>query len=118
MSQLLPDLILIGLLVLGFMHWSSSQKVKEIALLAVQRYCRQSDIQLLDGYVALNALWCKRDQQSKLRAWRSYLFEFTASGNDRYQGRIVILGKEIQFIQLDPTFQKPLKDEEHDQEAS
>jgi hypothetical protein len=99
------------------MYWSSSQKVKEIAFHAVQRYCRQSHIQLLDDYVALNALWCKRDQQGKLRAWRSYLFEFTASGNDRYQGRIVILGEKIQFIQLDPAFQKPLETQQPDQDT-
>lgn len=112
MSLLLPNLIVIGLLVLAYLHWVGSQKVKEIAYLAVQRYCRQNDIQMLDDYVALNALWCKPDKQGAIRAWRSYLFEFTASGNDRYQGRIVILGKQIQFIQLDPAYQASQKQDQ------
>ena len=50
------------------------------------------DLQLLDESVALRALWFKRSPDGQLR-WRSYNFDFTSTGDDRYQGRIILLGK-------------------------
>jgi hypothetical protein len=96
------ELVMIVLLVGFLFYWSSSQKVREIALQAAKKYCQKMDIQMLDDYVALNALWFKRDQYGKIRVWRSYLFEFTATGEDRYNGKIIILGEIIESIQLEP----------------
>lgn len=76
--------------------------VRDIALDAVQTHCRRLDLQLLDGYVALTGLWPKRDKHGKIRAWRAYCFEFSSTGNERYQGKIVMLGREIENIYLDP----------------
>ena len=86
-----------------------------MAFKAVPRYWRHSEIQILDDYIGLNAFWCKRNPKGKFRAWRSYLFEFTASGNERFQGRIVYLGEKLQFIQLDPVFQAMLEAREQEQ---
>jgi len=96
------ELIMIVLLVGFLLYWSSSQEIREIALKAAKGYCQKMDIQMLDDYVALNALWLKRDQHGKIRVWRSYLFEFTATGEDRYNGKIIMLGKIIESIQLEP----------------
>lgn len=95
------ELVMIILLVGFLFYWSSSQKIREIALKAAKDYCQKMDIQMLDDYVALNALWLKRDQYGKIRVWRSYLFEFTATGEDRYNGKIIMLGKIIESIQLE-----------------
>ncbi len=96
------ELIMILLLVGFFLYWSSAQKIREIALKTAVAYCQKMDIQMLDGYVALNALWLKRDNNGKIRIWRSYLFEFTATGEDRYNGKVVMLGKLIESVQLEP----------------
>lgn len=57
---------------------------------------------MLDGYVALNKLRLKRDESGKIRIWRSFLFEFTSTGEERYDGQITLLGVKILSIQLDP----------------
>jgi hypothetical protein len=96
------ELVMIVLLVGILLYWSSSQKIREIAFNAAKIYCQKMDIQILDDYVALNALWLKRDKYGKIRVWRSYLFEFTATGEDRYNGKIIMLGTFIESIQLEP----------------
>lgn len=98
----LPDVILIGLFIAFYFYWSSSQRVKEIALRATQSYCNKMEVQMLDGYVALNKLRLKRDESGKIRIWRSFLFEFTSTGEERYDGQITLLGVKILSIQLDP----------------
>ncbi len=60
------------------------------------------NVQLLDDYVALNALWLKRDERGWVKPWRSYMFEFTSTGNDRYNGKIVLLGQRVLSVQLQP----------------
>ncbi len=96
------ELVLIALLVGFLLYWSSSQQIREIAFKTAKAYCQKMEIQMLDDYVALNALWFKRDEYGKIRVWRSYLFEFTATGEDRYNGKIIMLGKSIESIQLEP----------------
>ncbi|MEE9356111.1 MAG: DUF3301 domain-containing protein [Methylococcaceae bacterium] len=102
MSFAYSELVIIALLLWFLVYWSNSLQVREIALKASKAYCEKMDVQLLDGYVALKALWLKRDKNGKLRAWRSYLFEFTATGEDRYNGIIVTLGKHVESIELEP----------------
>ena len=98
----IADLILICLLLFCFWYWNNAQQVKEIAHHAVKRYCLKLDLQMLDDYVALNAFWLKRNDQGKLQLWRSFVFEFTSTGEDRYNGRIIMLGRVIEAIQLEP----------------
>jgi hypothetical protein len=96
-SELVMILLLVGFL----LYWSSAQQIREIALRTAKAYCQKMDVQMLDGYVALNALWLKRDKYGKIRVWRSYLFEFTATGQDRYNGKVIMLGKVIESVQLE-----------------
>ncbi len=94
------DLLLITLLLfLGF-YWSNAMKAREFAYAAVLVHCKKMDVQLLDQYVALNGFWLKRDSQGKWVGWRSYQFEFTSTGEERYQGKIVILGRKVINIEL------------------
>lgn len=76
--------------------------MKEIALAATRKYCRQMDVELLDDTVVLRGFWLKRDDHGRLRMWRSFLFEFTSTGEERYSGRIVLLGNRVEDIQLEP----------------
>lgn len=76
--------------------------MKERALAASKHYCHQMDVNLLDDSVVLKGFWFKRDANGSLRMWRSYLFEFTATGFDRHNGKIVLLGNKVESIQLEP----------------
>ncbi len=96
------DLLLIVLLVAVCLLWSNSLAARELALNAVKSYCLKMDVQLLDDYVALTGLWPKRNIQGKIQAWRSYTFEFSSTGHERYNGKIIILGHVVESIVLEP----------------
>ncbi len=83
-------------------HWWGATGVKERALAAAQRHCREFDVQLLDSSVMINRLWVKKDAQGYWRLWRAYLFEFTATGEDRFKGRVITLGRRIEKVELEP----------------
>ncbi len=98
----MTDIIaIIALLLLGQFWWSAMQ-AREQALQAVLLYCQKMEITLLDDCVALTAAWFKRDKQGKWRAWRSYSFEFTVTGYERYQGKIILLGSQLESITTQP----------------
>lgn len=96
------DLLLIMLLLLVGYVWSEGLKASEIAFRFAKTHCQKMEVQLLDEYVALNGFWPKRDETGKLKAWRSYQFEFTSTGNERYHGKLIMLGKKVTSIQLEP----------------
>lgn len=96
------DFFLIILLLLIGYYWSDSTNAREIAFHFVKNHCQQLDVQLLDEYVALNGFWLKRDQHGKIKIWRSYQFEFTSTGNERYNGKVIMLSRIITSIQLEP----------------
>lgn len=96
------EIILSIFIVIVGWFWSSSMKAREIALHVVRHRCRQMELQLLDDYVALTGLWPRRNAGGKIQAWRSYVFEFSVSGTDRYRGKIVLLGGQVESIYLEP----------------
>lgn len=96
------DFFLILLLLCIGSYWSNAMKAREIALRAVKIYCQKMEVLLLDEYVALNGQWLKRNENGKLKVWRSYQFEFSSTGDERYHGKAVMLGREVISIQLEP----------------
>lgn len=97
----LSDLFWLTLIVLLLLHWWQSLKIKEVALKAASRHCKELDLQLLDQSVYLRGIWLKRNDQGKIKIWRSYLFDFTATGDDRAKGRIALLGAQVTGITLE-----------------
>ncbi len=93
--------LLLVVLLVGAYYWSA-QGVREVALAATRRHCERHQLQLLDDSVALRALWAKRDASGRWRLWRAYQFEFTATGDERYTGRTVTLGRQVEIILLPP----------------
>jgi hypothetical protein len=89
-----------GLAVL--VYWWQGQGIKSRALQAVKAHCKTMDVQLLDESIVLRGFWLKRDGRGSLRIWRSYLFEFSSTGEQRYTGRVILLGPHIESVQLDP----------------
>ena len=96
------EILFILLFTAGFLYWQSSQKVREIALAATRRHCRDLELQMLDGYIAFHALSLKRDRRGKLHIARGYQFEFSSTGTERYNGQIYMLGRRVESIQLEP----------------
>jgi hypothetical protein len=85
-----------------FWYWSSAIIVQEHAYHAVKQHCQLLQLQMLDDYVAFNTIIGKRDSQGLLRFMRRYHFEFSATGNERYNGAITLVGRKTFKIQLEP----------------
>jgi len=100
--MMLSDLILIVLLLTAYLYWLDGQKVKEIAFKAVRAHCLSLEVQMLDEYVALESVRSKRDQSGKMRIRRIFLFEFSSTGNERYNGICFMLGQRVEAIQMEP----------------
>ncbi len=96
----LTDLALLLALFLLIYHIWRAQGLRERCIVAVQRHLASQDLQLLDENIALRALWFKRNRRGQFCLWRRYHFEFSAQGDERYQGRIITLGEHIESIQL------------------
>ena len=98
----LGDVAIAALLAAVLLLWWNAQGAKQIALQATRAYCKQMDVQLLDDVVALKGFWIKRNDSGQLCLWRSYAFEFTATGHERYSGKVILLGRQVETIQLQP----------------
>ncbi|WP_339897411.1 DUF3301 domain-containing protein [uncultured Gilvimarinus sp.] len=89
------------IIAVGYYWWRALQS-KAVALGYAQRHCKEMDVQLLDQSVYLRRLWFKRNSRGALSLWRAFYFEFTSTGEDRYSGRVVMLGRRVEAVQLDP----------------
>lgn len=96
------NLFLICVLLLIGYYWSSSMKAREIAFRAAVAHCRKMEVMLLDDYVALIGQWLKRDELGRVKVWRSFQFEFSSTGDERYHGKVIMLGGNVLSIQLEP----------------
>lgn len=96
----LGDLFIWSLVIFACIVFWRGQGVREIAMDAARRHCEQMDVQWLDGNVALRGLWLKRDRRGNIHFWRSYIFEFSSTGDERYSGRVVLLGEKVESVQL------------------
>ena len=97
----LGQLFLIFLAIFGAWYWWRAKEIKDLVLQAAKQYCKTMDVLLLDDAIYLRGIWFKRDSEGRVRVWRRFLFEFTATGEERYTGRAILLGKRIEHIQLD-----------------
>jgi hypothetical protein len=99
---MIDHFVLITILVLSFLCWFHGQKMKEIAYRATREHCQTVQVQMLDEYIAGNGLWLKRDKTGKIRWQRTFLFEFTSTGEQRYNGKIIMLGDQVESITMEP----------------
>ena len=93
---------LIALAVIGLVvwYWSDSLGTRERALRICAEACRQIDVQLLDQTVAVRKLGIGRDGSGRFRLRRDYAFEFSIDGIERYRGHAVLLGRFLEYVQL------------------
>ena len=92
----------IVLIVAGGLFWVDSLKARERALDAGRGACKRYGVQLLDETVQFAQLRPARDDEGRLRLRRTYTFEFSDTGDNRRHGAIVMLGGELQDLQLEP----------------
>ena len=96
------ELAAIVLIFAGLFFWVDSLRARERALLAGRNACERYGVQLLDETVAFARLRLARNDEGQLRLKRTYTFEFSDTGDNRRHGAIVMLGSELQDMQLEP----------------
>jgi len=94
----------ITLLILGFIawYWSYSQKIKQLALRASVKRCKEAGVQFLDHSVVLHRFAFKKNKADRWKMIREYRFEFTSTGENRYTGRVVLQGGYVVSLELEP----------------
>jgi|SRR5688572_2472630 len=92
----------IVLICAGIFFWLDSLRARERAVQAGRAACQRHELQFLDDTVSFTRVRLARDDGGQLKIARTYSFEFSDTGNNRRQGAIVMLGGELQHLQLDP----------------
>jgi len=90
------------LIAAGVFFWIDSLRARERALAAGRSACARYGVQFLDETVVFARLRLGRDDAGQLCLRRTYTFEFSDTGDNRRHGAIVMLGGELQDMQLEP----------------
>lgn len=97
----LTALILLILVVGGFWFWSDSLRARERMLETCARLCRDLHLQFLDETVTLASIRPGRSEAGWPQLIRRYQFEFSGTGQDRWQGRATLAGQRVLSVQFD-----------------
>jgi hypothetical protein len=90
------------LLVGAGLLWADSLRARERAVRAGRDACARYGLQFLDETVSFTRMRLARDGDGRVKIARTYTFEFSDTGNNRRDGAIVMLGGELQDLQLEP----------------
>ncbi len=100
-SSTLIALLLLALVIGSAWFWSDSLKARERMLETCARLCRDSRLQFLDETVTLASLRLGRSAAGWPQFIRLYLFEFSGTGQDRWQGRATLAGQRVISVQFE-----------------
>lgn len=95
--------VVAGLVLLALLSWFwRARGVRELALQHALQRCRAEGLQLLDAHVAFAGWRWLRVNDKQRRLVRSYSFEFSVTGVDRYTARLTLFGRQLQQVELPP----------------
>ena len=94
-------ILMLLLVVATFLFWNDSLKARERMVQTCARLCREIKVQFLDETVSLDRLSLRRGPHGWPEFNRVYSFEFSGTGQDRWQGRAVLAGRRVLSVQLD-----------------
>lgn len=98
----LRSIFLTALIFLGAVYWLRARDLKQLALNKATQHCKDLDLALLDESVVLKKISLLRNLQGRLVLSRTYHFDFTSNGENRYQGLIILAGRQVLQIKLPP----------------
>ena len=93
-------LIIAGIAIVALLY--NGLKVRELAVSSARAHCQQLQLQLLDQSVSLQSTRLVRDPHALALLQRDYRFEFTATGDERYKGKICMRNGRLHSIWLQP----------------
>lgn len=83
-------------------YWFDSLHALELARETGRRACSDKEVQFLDDTVARIELELVRDESGRRILRRTYRFEFSETGNTRIEGRVILSGKKVESVTMDP----------------
>lgn len=95
---MLTPVVLLATFGLLALFWSDARAAAELATRLGRNACVSAGVQWLDQSVALSKIALRRAHDGRLRLWRQYRFEYSWHGEDRQQGSLALLGRELQWI--------------------
>lgn len=89
--------LLIAMIVFAaaFFYWSAARAAAERADEIGRNACHAAGVQWLDQTVHAEGLRLRRNHDGRLGFERSFRFEYSQDGSDRYVGRLVLRGREL-----------------------
>ena len=91
-------LILAGVIAV---YWWQSGLFKGRAREIAAAHCRQLGLQLLDQSMVITAIRPVRGSSGRIEFRRTYQFEFSSTGDRRYQGQLVMQAMRLESIELE-----------------
>jgi len=85
----------------AFWFWLDGLRARELANGICDYACRRANVQFLDGTVCLSRFGLKRDAGGRYRFRRLYRFDFSVNGYERRRGYAILLGMEVETLELD-----------------
>jgi hypothetical protein len=102
------ELFALLVLCLSGWFWLDSIKVRELGVKAARDACQREGVQLLDDTVSIRSVRLGRNDDGRVCLRRVYDFEFSGSGDDRQRGSVILLGTEVEMLDVGirhpPTF--------------
>lgn len=80
--------------------WHDTIRARETGMKAARGACERTGVQLLDDTVALRTMRPARNEAGHFTLRRVYEFEFSGSGFDRQRGAVVLLGREVEMLDI------------------
>lgn len=97
----MTELILILVIGAGLLYWQAAARAKELAVFGARKECKLCGVQLLDETVQQIKVSMSRDERDNWRFWREYRFEYSEDGQNRFEGRLTLLGGRVIRIALE-----------------
>ena len=82
-------------------YWWQSGEYKNRALEIALRHCQKLNLQLLDQSMVIRGYWPVKNEDRRWQLRRTYQFEFTSTGQQRYRGILVLMDFRLESIDLE-----------------
>ena len=94
--------LLLALAIIGaiLIFWRNTLRAREEAIRASRAACQTRGHQFLDDTVALSRLGFARGARGWPVLRRTYEFEFSADGYDRFVGNVTLFGSRVDSVYL------------------
>lgn len=96
------QLLLILLAAIGAAWFWHHLGIRQLAMRHARQACQRNNVQLLDQSIYLRKIRLVRSRATLLAMERSYEFEFASRGDRRYLGWVVLSGRQLTRLELQP----------------